>query len=54
MVAAGALVPPGKIVRRGELWAGSPARKSRDLTDEDFASFKRVAAGYVELAKAYK
>lgn len=53
MVAAGALVTPGKIVRRGELWAGSPARKLRDLTEKDFETFRRIAAGYVELARSY-
>lgn len=53
MVAAGALVPPGKIVRRGELWAGNPARKLRDLAEKDYAMFKRVAAGYVKLAQSY-
>ena len=52
-MAAGALVPPGKVVRRGELWAGSPARKLRDLTDKDFETFRRIAAQYVELAKSY-
>jgi gamma-carbonic anhydrase len=54
MVAAGAVVTPGKIVRRGELWAGNPARKMRDLTEEDFATFKQVAAGYVRLARSYR
>jgi carbonic anhydrase/acetyltransferase-like protein (isoleucine patch superfamily) len=54
MVAAGALVAPNKIVRRGELWAGNPARKLRDLTEKDYAEFRRVAAGYVELAKSYE
>ena len=53
MVAAGALVTPGKIVRRGELWAGNPARKLRDLTEKDFETFRRIAAGYVELARSY-
>ncbi|MBM3648438.1 MAG: gamma carbonic anhydrase family protein [Alphaproteobacteria bacterium] len=53
MVAVGAVVTPGKIVRRGELWAGSPAKKLRDLTDKDFATFKRIAAGYVKLAQSY-
>jgi carbonic anhydrase/acetyltransferase-like protein (isoleucine patch superfamily) len=52
-VAAGAVVTPGKIVRRGELWAGSPAKKLRDLTEKDFANFKRVAAGYVTLSRTY-
>lgn len=53
MVAAGALVTPGKIVRKGELWAGNPARKLRDLTEKDYETFKRIAAGYVTLAKSY-
>ena len=53
MVAAGALVAPGKIVRRGELWAGNPARKLRDLREEDLANFRRIAAGYVKLARSY-
>jgi carbonic anhydrase/acetyltransferase-like protein (isoleucine patch superfamily) len=54
MVAAGAVVTPRKVVRRGELWAGNPAQKLRDLTEKDFDSFKRIAAGYVELARAYR
>lgn len=53
MVAAGALVAPGKVVRRGELWAGNPARKLRDLTEKDYEEFKRVATGYVKLARSY-
>ena len=53
MVAAGALVTPGKVVRRGELWAGNPARKLRELTEKDFETFRRIAAGYVELARSY-
>jgi len=53
MVAAGALIPPGKIVRRGELWAGNPGRKLRDLTGKDYDMFRRVAAGYVTLARSY-
>ena len=42
---------PGKIARRGELWAGNPVQKMRDLIDTDFETFKRVAAGYVRLAR---
>jgi len=37
MVAAGALVTPGKVVKARQLWAGSPAKYMRDLTDEDVA-----------------
>jgi len=53
MVAAGAVVTPRKIVRRGELWAGNPAQKLRDLTEKDFENFKRVAAGYITLSRSY-
>ena len=53
MVAAGALVTPGKRVRRGELWAGSPAKCLRVLTEKEFASFADSASRYAELAKTY-
>lgn len=53
MVAAGAVVTPRKVVRRGELWAGNPAQKLRDLTEKDFETFRRIAAQYVELARSY-
>ncbi|MBL0899027.1 MAG: gamma carbonic anhydrase family protein [Reyranella sp.] len=54
MVAAGAVVTPRKIVRKGELWAGNPAVKMRDITEKDIQMFKRSAAGYVKLAQAYR
>ena len=34
-VAAGAIVPRNTVIESGELWAGSPARKLRDLTPEE-------------------
>jgi carbonic anhydrase/acetyltransferase-like protein (isoleucine patch superfamily) len=54
MVAAGALVTPGKRVKRGELWAGRPARLLRTLTDEDYAMMSGTGAGYTMLAAAYR
>lgn len=54
MVAAGAVVTPRKIVRRGELWAGNPAVKMRDITEKDIEMFRRSAAGYVKLAQTYR
>jgi carbonic anhydrase/acetyltransferase-like protein (isoleucine patch superfamily) len=54
MVAAGALVTPEKRVRRGELWAGTPARPMRDLTAEEIEFFPRSAAQYVGLAATYR
>ncbi len=53
MVAAGALVTPGKIVRSGELWAGSPAKKMRDLTEKDYETFEDVVDGYVKISRRY-
>jgi carbonic anhydrase/acetyltransferase-like protein (isoleucine patch superfamily) len=54
MVAAGALVTPGKRVRRGQLWGGSPARLLRDLTPEELAFFPESAAHYAELGRSYR
>ena len=53
MVAAGALVTPGKRVLAGELWTGSPAKKRRDLTEQERDSLTEIAAHYVELASGY-
>lgn len=54
MVAAGALVAPNKRVKSGELWAGNPARKMRDLTPEQQAGLKAGTAHYVNVANLYK
>jgi len=53
MVAAGALVTPGKQLRRGFLYAGSPAREIRPLTDTERAFLPYSAAGYVSLKNRY-
>jgi carbonic anhydrase/acetyltransferase-like protein (isoleucine patch superfamily) len=53
MVAAGALVPPGRRIPAGELWGGRPARSMRRLTDEELASFPELADHYAELASEY-
>jgi gamma-carbonic anhydrase len=54
MVAAGALVTPGKRVKAGELWAGSPAKASRPLRDAEIAYFPESAAHYAALAAQYR
>ena len=53
MVAAGALVTPGKRIPTGQLWGGSPARYMRDLTEEELAFFPKSADNYVRLGKEY-
>lgn len=54
MVAAGALVTPGKVVPSGELWAGSPARKMRDLTEDEILKIKISASHYCKVAENHK
>lgn len=53
MVAAGALVTPGKRVPSGELWAGRPAKKMRDLSPAEIADNRHSAAYYAEIAARY-
>lgn len=54
MLAAGAMLTPGKRIVRRQLWAGRPAVYVRDLTDGDIARNRAGAAGYVELAKLHR
>jgi len=54
MVAAGALLTPGKRVRKGELWAGSPAKLMRPVSAAEFEYLVYSARHYVELATAYR
>lgn len=53
MVAAGALVAPGKRVKAGELWAGIPARRVREITEEERTYMTEGPAHYVELGAEY-
>ncbi len=54
MVAAGAFLPPGKIARKGELWAGWPAKPIRAMTDEEAAMVVNGPANYAELAAEFR
>ncbi len=54
IIAAGALVTPGKVIPAGQLWAGRPARYVRDLTADDMHMIKISAEKYVQLAQEYK
>ena len=53
MVAAGALVTPGKIVKANEVWAGSPAKKLRDINQNDLDFFEINRERYQRLARQY-
>ncbi len=54
MIAAGALVTPGKRVPSGQLWAGSPARCMRDLTEAEIAGIRASADRYARFAAEYR
>ncbi|MBI1365004.1 MAG: gamma carbonic anhydrase family protein [Alphaproteobacteria bacterium] len=52
-LAAGAFLGPGKTVPAGEMWAGMPARKFRDLKEGEDKFALIGAAHYVEEAAAH-
>lgn len=54
MLAAGSLLSPKKVVKRGQLWGGSPARFMRELTEEEIKYTKISAENYKKLASEYK
>lgn len=54
VIAAGALVTPGKHVGKGQVWAGSPAKHWRDLSAEDIDLITVRAAQYVRLGQSYR
>ena len=54
MVAAAALVTPGKRVRAGELWSGVPAKPLRKLSEAEIAGFREAAERYAVLAAEYR
>ena len=54
MLAAGAMLTPGKRIGSGQLWAGRPAKYARDLTPDELAAQQAGVAHYVALAKAHR
>lgn len=53
MVAAGALVPPGKRLESGFLYAGTPARKTRPLTNKEREFIGYSAQHYARLKERH-
>ena len=53
-LAAGSLVPERKVLRGGYLYAGSPAKERRPLTDEEKSFLLQSARHYVELAQMHR
>ena len=53
-VGAGSLVPPGKVIRKKELWVGSPAKFIRNVTDEELDFMRGNVENYLSLSSEYK
>jgi carbonic anhydrase/acetyltransferase-like protein (isoleucine patch superfamily) len=54
MLAAGALLTPGRIIPSRQLWAGRPAKYIRDLSDADLVGQQQGVAHYVDLARRHR
>ncbi len=54
MLAAGSILPPGKVIARYEQWMGNPAKLRKLLTEEERAGFDRTAPHYAELAQQHR
>ena len=54
MLAAGAVLTPGRVVKSGQIWAGNPAKYLRDLTKVERDYIKTSAENYIELMQEYK
>ena len=50
MLAAGGMLTPGKRIKRGELWAGSPAKFVRFVKDSELEKNRSMAEHYRLLA----
>jgi gamma-carbonic anhydrase len=53
MLAAGAMLTPGKIIPSRQLWAGRPAKFVRELGEAELAGMRAGVAHYVELAQRH-
>ncbi len=54
VVGAGSVVPGGKVLESGYLYIGSPARRIRELSEQELAFFGYSAQHYIELAERHR
>ncbi len=54
MLAAGAMLTPGKRIGRNELWAGAPAKLMRVMSAEERLRWDQTALHYQELSQRYR
>lgn len=51
IVAAGSVVTPGMVIKSGFMYAGTPAKIIRNLSEKELAYFEKSAYHYFEIAK---
>jgi gamma-carbonic anhydrase len=54
MLAAGAMLTPGRWIGARQLWGGRPAKPMRELSDAELAMNRLGVAHYVENGRAHK
>jgi carbonic anhydrase/acetyltransferase-like protein (isoleucine patch superfamily) len=54
MLAAGAMLTPGKRVPSGQMWQGRPAKYARELSDDEIAGMRRGVKNYVVNARLHR
>lgn len=50
---AGSVLPPGRRIPTGELWAGNPAMFVRTLTHEETLEIPKLAVAINDLSKSH-
>ena len=54
MLAAGAMLTPGKTIKKRELWVGRPAKFARMVTDEELTKNRGMAEHYRKIAEQHR
>ena len=54
ILGAGSLVPPGKVLKAGHLYVGSPAKQIRKLNTEEIERIHYSAKHYAQLSDSYR
>jgi carbonic anhydrase/acetyltransferase-like protein (isoleucine patch superfamily) len=54
LVAAGAMVPPGKVIPDGSVVMGMPGKVVREITAQDRAMIERIAEHYLARGRLYR
>jgi carbonic anhydrase/acetyltransferase-like protein (isoleucine patch superfamily) len=54
MLAAGAMLTPGKRVPSGQMWQGRPAKYARELSGDEIAGMRRGVENYVVNARLHR